>query len=202
MGGVGRSSVPGRSPGKGWILPCDTAKGFSAAAICDRLLSDMNAPAGGGAGERLGRIRSQQLTQPPNPHQPNSTPIQRTFPECFLCARAKELLGAADFQAFGRKKTAEIGKDAHTSPSLLYFLPSVCLALQILTPSQLGIGFPSGFWKPSSLLSSLSLQGIVHTAIPSRQGVLFFLPLQEIFQLWSCYKNHVFQVSLGINTRF
>lgn len=119
--------MPGRSPGKGWILPCDTAKGFGAAAICDRLLGDMNAPAGGGgAGERLGRIRSQQLTQPPNPRQPNSTPIQCTFPECFLCARARELLGAADFQAFGRKKTAEIGKDAHTSPSLLYFLPSVC----------------------------------------------------------------------------
>lgn len=90
----------------------------------------------------------------------------------------------------------------HFSLSFTFSPQSVGLALKILTPSQVGISFPSDFWKASSLLSSLSLQGIIHTAIPARQGALFSPPLQEIFQLWSCYKNPAFEVSLGINTRF
>lgn len=53
MGGAGPAPEPGRSPGKGWIFPCDTAKGFSAVAICDRLLDNMNAPGNGSAGTDL-----------------------------------------------------------------------------------------------------------------------------------------------------
>lgn len=58
--------------------------------------------------------------------QLHSTPIHLMFLERLLCARARELLDAANFQAFGLKKTVRTWKDAHTFPSLLYFLLVVC----------------------------------------------------------------------------
>lgn len=44
--------------------------------------------------------------------------------------------------------------------------------------------------------------GVVQTAIAARQGALVFLPLQELFQLRSCYKNLASEASLGISRRF
>lgn len=61
--------------------------------------------AGRGGGAVESPSRSQWLTQPPNPHQLNSIPIQLVFLECLLCATARELLDAADFQVFGFKTT-------------------------------------------------------------------------------------------------
>lgn len=151
----------GDSPGRAGSW--DTATGFSTAATCDRLSGNRNAQGGGeGVGGSVkSPSRSQQLTQPPNPHRLNSIPIQLMFLECLLCATARELLDAADFQVFGFKKNTS-------------FSHSVGLGLKILTPSQVGISFPSDFWKASSLPSSLS-QRVAHTQQfqPSREHFSF-----------------------------
>lgn len=80
---------------------------------------------------------------------------------------------------------------------------SVSLGLKTLTPSQLGLSFPS-FRFLEGIQSGLFFvaAGVVQTAIAARQGALVFLPLQELFQLRSCYKNLASEASLGISRRF
>lgn len=133
----------------------------------------------------------QQLTQPPNPHQLNSILIHHMFLACLLCARARNGWRQWISRCLVlRKQSWEIWSHAPLSPPL----PPISLGLEILIPSQAGISLPSNFWKKSSLPSSLSQQ-VAYTQQFQPGGESFFsLSLQEIFQLWSRYKNLAFEV--------